>query len=615
MYSQLRKTPSRSIPAATGLLLAAVLAVACDETAPDGNVAGDGAPASDGTNHAADVTEMADVTEAVGLDFVHDNGMTGEYYMAEVMGPGGALFDADNDGDLDLYLIQGGPLGQGESTATERAGDRLWRNDLTRDADGTARLRFTDVTETSGLAAYGYGMGVATGDFDNDGWTDLYLTNFGSNQLWRNMGPGDDGVVTFRDVTAEAGVDDPRWSTSAAFVDYDGDGWLDLYVVNYVDFRLAANKVCSAPSSRRDYCGPNSYQGESDRLFRNLGTGVGGVPAFEDVSGAAGILGEAGAGMGVTVSDFDGDGRLDLYVANDQTRNLLWINRGDGTFDNLALLAGCAANLEGRAESSMGVVAGDVDNDGDDDLFMTHIHTETHTLFLNDGRGSWRDASVDTGIGSPSLGLTGFGAVFFDLENDGWLDLATVNGSVNVDENLIAAGDPHPLRQPDQLLRNLGPGNAGGVRFADAGAAAGEGFAVAEVGRGLAAGDVDNDGDTDLVVINNHGPARLLLNRSGQDQRWLGLRLVGGVPRRDMLGARVTLLRRGAPDLSRQVRPDGSYCSAGDPRVLFGLGGGAELEAVQVRWPDGTAEEWRPAPPPGRYAILTQGAGQRLEDS
>ncbi len=604
-----RQTLSRSLLGPTGLLLTAVLVTACGEAVPSGEGVKTATPT------AAREAMMVDVTEAVGLDFVHLNGMTGEYYFCEITGPGGALFDADNDGDLDLYLVQGGPLGLHDPS--ERAGDRLWRNDLAPGPDGSPVLRFTDVTEHSGLEAYGYGLGVATGDFDNDGWTDLYLTNFGSNQLWRNQGPGDDGHVTFRDVTAEAGVDDERWSTSAAFTDYDGDGWLDLYVANYVDFRLTANKVCSGPSSRRDYCGPKTYQGETDRLFRNRGADATG-PLFEDVSGAAGILGEAGAGLGVVASDFDGDGRTDFYVANDQDRNVLWTHRGGGadgnvTFVNQALLAGCAANMEGRAESSMGVVAGDVDNDGDDDLFMTHLHTETNTVYLNDGKGIFVDGTMQTGLGPPSLGTTGFGTVFLDLDNDGWLDLAMANGAVTEIEELALAGDPLPLHQPNQLLRNLGPGADGVVRFVEAGDEAGAAFAASEVSRGLAAGDVDNDGDTDLLVLNNHGPARLLLNRAGQEAPWLGLRLVGGDGRRDMIGARVTLERRGAPDLSRRVDTAGSYCSAGDPRVLFGLGGGGELEAVRVRWPDGSSEQWRPPPAAGRYATLIQGTGSPLE--
>ena len=577
---------------AAGLLFAA----ACGEAPPDGPPA----------------PLTVDATAAAGLDFVHQNGMTGELYFCEMMGAGGALFDADNDGDLDLYLVQAGPLDAGGGPAV---GDRLWRNDLAPGSGGAPALSFTDVTDGSGLAAFGYGMGVAAGDVDNDGWTDLYVTNLGPDQLWRNQGAGGDGRVTFRDATAEAGLGDERWSTSASFFDYDGDGWLDLYVVSYVDFRLAANKPCRSATGRRDYCGPQSYRGETDRLYRNLGAS-GGAVAFEDVSGAAGILAEAGAGMGVVASDFDGDGRVDLYVANDQTRNLLWINRGDGTFADRALIAGCAANAEGRAEASMGVAAGDVDNDGDDDLFMTHLRYETNTLYRNDGRGVFEDATLGTRVGAPSLGATGFGAALFDLDNDGWLDLAAVNGAVIQIEELAAAGDPFPLHQPNQLLRHLGPAAAGGVRFAAAGPEAGGAFTVSEVSRGLAAGDVDNDGDTDLVIFNNHGPARLALNAVGQDRPWLGLRLVGGEgreagPRRDMLGARVTLRRRGAPDLLRRVHADGSYCSAGDPRVLFGLGAGSDLEAVRVRWPDGTVEEW-PPPAVGRYTTLTQGGGRPM---
>ena len=603
--------PARSLPVPVRLLLAAAASAAACGLPTD-----TGAPAPADTRAGQEPPPevagpwLVDATAEAGLHFVHRNGMSGQYYYCEMMGSGAALFDADNDGDLDLYLVQGGALGEDPVPAGSRLGDRLWRNDLEPGVSPPSP-RFTDVTGDSGLAAYGYGMGVATGDVDNDGWTDLYVTNFGANQLWRNLGPEAGGRIRFRDITAEAGVGDERWSTGAAFFDYDGDGWLDLYVVNYVDFRLADNKVCHGPTGLRDYCGPTSYQGEPDRLFRNRGVGADGTVTFEDVSGAAGILAEAGAGMGVVASDFNSDGRPDLYVANDQTRNLLWLQEPGGKFVNRALLAGCAANMDGRAEASMGVDTGDVDNDGDDDLFMTHLRTETNTLYLNDGRGIFHDATLTTGVGTPSLGRTSFGTSLLDLDNDDWLDLAVVNGTVTRIVELH--DDPYPLHQPNQLLLNLGaPGGAPGgasTRFTEATHLAHEALAVSEVSRGLAPGDVDNDGDVDLVVTNNHGPARLLLNRAGQEQPWLGLRLVGGDARRDMLGARVELRRQGASSLHRRARTDTSYCSAGDPRVLFGLGGGDRLETVRVRWPDGTREEW-PAPAPGRYHTLVQGSGR-----
>ena len=549
---------------------------------------------------AAEAPFFTDVATETGLDFTHWNGMTGKFYFPEMTGQGAALFDFDNDGDLDAYLVQGALLGSGEKRSdalfpyqgTWPPSDRLYRNDLS-----AGRLKLTDVTAASGLAklATGYGMGVATGDVDNDGFTDLYVTNYGSNQLLRNQGDG-----TFRDVTAAAGVDDPAWSTSAAFFDFDRDGWLDLYVANYVTFDVGRNPECFAASSRRDYCGPSAFPGVADRLWRNRGDGT-----FEDVSVRARIGAHKAAGLGVAVADYDGDGWLDLYVANDGEDNHLWLNqRGDAdgtvTFRDEALLAGVAVNREGEPEASMGVTAGDFDGDGDDDLFMTHLMSETNTLYVNDG-GLFEDRTLETGLAASSLAFTSFGTAWLDVDNDGWLDLMIANGAVKVLEALAQDGDLFPLDQPNQLLIN-----AGGRRFEDATARAGAAFQVAEVSRGAAFGDLDNDGDVDVLLLNNNGPARLLRNGAGQRQPWLGLRLIGGKGGRDMLGARAQVRRAGAPTLWRRAHTDGSYCSANDPRVLFGLGGGAKLAAVRVHWPDGTVETW-PPPELGRYTTLRQG--------
>ncbi len=323
---------------------------------------------------------FADATEAAGLDFVHENGATGELYTPEIMGPGGALIDYDRDGDLDAYLIQGHRLGANTGEVVTSV-DRLYRNDLhfpTGESAGeSARgaVRFADVTVTAGLSPTAYGMGVATGDYDNDGWPDLYLANLGSNELRRNNGDG-----TFSDVTDEAGVDDPRWSVTAAFFDYDEDGWLDLWVVNFVDFTLDNAKTCVNPAGTVDYCAPAAYTPVTDSLFHNRGDGT-----FERVSSRAGIDREARPGLGAVAADFDNDGWLDLYVANDGMPNQLYLNNGDGTFREDALLAGCSVNSEGASEASMGTVAADFDNDGDEDLFLTHLTKETNTLYLNDG--------------------------------------------------------------------------------------------------------------------------------------------------------------------------------------------------------------------------------------
>ncbi len=558
-----------------------------------------------------------DVAAESGLDFAHWNGMSGEYYFPEMTGQGGALFDHDNDGDLDVYLVQGGLLGPGKKRAdalfpyqgTWPPSDRLFRNDSSvppnggkgnASASGERRLRFTDVTAESGLAkiATGYGMGVATGDFDNDGFTDLYVTNYGSNQLLRNQGAGTGGTVTFSDVTAAAGVDDPQWSTSAVFFDFDRDGWLDLFVANYVVFDLGRNPKCCAASSRRDYCGPSAFAGVADRLWRNRGDGT-----FEDVSVRSRLAAHKAAGLGVVAADFDGDGWSDLYVTNDGEDNYLWLNQRDGTFRDEALLAGVAVNREGKPEASMGVSAADFDGDGDEDLFMTHLMSETNTLYVNDG-GLFEDRTLETGLAAGSISFTSFGTAWLDVDNDGWLDLMIANGAVKILEALAREGDSYPLDQPNQLLLSVG-----GRRFEDATARAGQAFKVAEVSRGAAFGDLDNDGDVDVVLCNNNGPARLLRNRVGQQAPWLGLRLIGDGGR-DMLGALVEVKRTGAAPLWRRVHTGGSYCSANDPRVLFGLGGSAKVEAVKVVWPDGNAETWTGLEL-GRYTTLRQGTAPK----
>ncbi len=494
----------------------AILAVACDgregpAPAPDAEPE---APASSPLFH--------DATRESGLDFVHDYGGTGELYLPEIMGPGGALFDYDGDGDLDLYCVQGGPVAV-TPASPPRPPDRLYRNDLERDGQDAARARFTDVTAESGIRGTGHGMGVAAADYDDDGDVDLYLANFGPNQLWRNRGDG-----TFEDVTVAAGAGEPRWSTSASWLDFDRDGHLDLFVVNYLDFRVANHQECTTPSGRRDYCGPTTYRGEPDRLLRNRGDGT-----FEDVSGTAGILGAYGNGLGVLTSDVDGDGWVDVYVANDRQVNFLWMNRRDGTFDDEALLAGAAVNMEGQPEASMGVDAGDFDEDGDEDLFVTHLTGETNTFYRNEGRGLFEDRSNPLRLGLVSLPFTGFGTAFFDYDGDGWLDLMVANGAVAVVDELAAAGAPFPYVQTNQLFRNRGDRT-----YEDATAAAGPAFEVAHSSRGTAFGDVDEDGDTDLVVFNTNGPARYLRNEVGSTRPWAGLRLLTATGR-DALGARV----------------------------------------------------------------------------
>ncbi len=581
-----------------------MLAAACRQ-APNPN----GAVSGPAPSTAPAIFE--DVSAETGLAFEHCNDAAGNYYFPEIMGGGVALADVDNDGDLDVYLVQGQrwPGGQaGESLCPEvsdaRLRDRLWRNDLEILPDGSRTLRFTDVTESSGLDARGYGMGVAAGDYNGDGWVDFYVTNAGGNQLWRNDGHRGDGPVSFTDVTAETGTGDELWSTSAAFVDLDQDGWLDLYVANYVNFRSGTHKKCRLPTGQVDYCGPMSYDAEPDRLLRNLGPEGG--HRFEDVSADSGILAEYGAGLGVVSADFDGDGRLDLYVANDQMPNFLWVNAGDGdrlAFANEAAFSGTAVNMEGKSEASMGVEVGDVDNDGDADLFLTHLQGETNTLYLNDGSGLFTDRTRSSRLGGTSVASTGFGTALLDYDNDGWLDVVAVNGGVRMIEELALAGDPYPYHQPNQLFHNLGGG-----RFADTSAEAGPVFALSEVSRGTAVGDLDNDGDPDLVITNNAGPARVLRNEVGRHRHWLGLRLASGTPPRTSLGARVRVERGDGVVIWRRARRGGSYCSSRDPRVLVGLGEAAGVERVRVIWPRGRVEEWTGLPI-DRYSTLVEGSG------
>ena len=546
---------------------------------------------------------FSDKAEAAGLDFVQFNGMTGKYYLAENLGGGAALFDYDNDGDLDVFLVQGvmlGPETLADALFPPPAGkpltDRLYRNDLVVKPDGSRAMRFVDVTESSGIHSAGYGMGVTTGDFNNDGWVDIYVNNFGKNALWRNNGDG-----TFTEVTDEAGVGESRFSVSSAFVDYDRDGHLDLFVVNYVNFTPENNRICYAPNGSRDYCSPLIYEPVPDRLYHNRGDGT-----FEDVTEKSGVSREFGTGLGVVVADFNGDSWPDVYVANDGKPNQLWMNQKDGTFRDGGLLSGTAVNMEGTPEASMGVDAVDIDGDGDEDLFMTHLLGETNTLYVNNGEGWFEDRTVSTGLAAPSRGYTSFGTAWLDYDNDGWLDLYIGNGGVNNFLTLVLQNDPYPLHQTNQLFRNLGGG-----QFKEVTKQAGRVFELSEVSRGVVCGDVDNDGDADLLVVNNNGRARLLINQVGARQHWLGLRLVGR-DGRDALGARVRIERPKAPPLWRRARTDGSYASANDPRVLVGLGGARELGVLRVYWPSGRVEEWSNLAV-DRYTTLREGQGREVK--
>ena len=575
-----------------------------------GCVSHEPAPASDGaktpasTVSAPDANDehdwFADRADAAGLRFVHFNGMSGQLYFPEIMPPGVGLFDYDNDGDLDAFLVQGDMIGPGKTLSDALIKpveplplrSRLYRNDLQVAADGMRTLRFTDVTEQSGIDARGYGMGVATADIDNDGWVDLFLTYLGTNRLYRNNRNG-----TFTDVSASSGIDAPGWGVSASFLDYDRDGWLDLYVGNYVRYSVSNDRTCTVQSDRRSYCGPEHYDRQADRLYHNRGNGT-----FIDVTAKAFVASEPfGPTLGLATADFNNDGWPDLYAANDGQANLLWINQRNGTFKTDGLLSGAAVNEQGRPEASMGVDAGDFDNDGDEDLIVTHLPTEGHNLYLNNGSGLFEDRSAPSRLTQYSLGYTGWGTAWIDFDNDGWLDMLSVNGALHFKPG--RPDDPFPFDERNLLLRN--PGNG---QFDDVTDKAGAAFKRLEAGRGAAFGDIDNDGDTDVLIANLNGPVRLLVNNIGNRSHWMGLRLVGSGGR-DMLGARVEFRRPGRPSLWRRVRSDGSYASANDPRVLVGLGDDTAAPSVRVRWPNGGTEEWSDAGI-DRWTTLKQGTGK-----
>jgi enediyne biosynthesis protein E4 len=533
-----------------------------------------------------------DAAEQCGVRFVHGSGAAGQFYMPEPMGPGVAVFDYDNDGDLDILFVQGAPVAGGHSP---RGGNRLFRNDGV--ANGVPR--FTDVTTQAGVGLAAVGMGVAVGDIDNDGWLDLYVTNFGPNALYRNRGDG-----TFEDVTARMSADDPRFSASAAFLDYDRDGFLDLFVTNYVTFTVAGNKVCTDHAGARDHCPPGAYQPVPPRLFHNEGG-----RRFKDVSDASGVTRAYGAGLGVAVGDLDGDGWPDVYVANDATPNQLWINHHDGTFEDRGLLSGTALSALGRPEGSMGIALGDVDNDGDEDLFVTNIVGESHVLYLNDGHANFDDARTRSGVGAPTASMTGFGTDWLDYDNDGRLDLFIANGAINIVEG--QRGQPNPYRQQNQLLHN-----EGGGRLVDVSASAGPAFSKLDVARGAAFGDLDNDGDIDVVVTNNNGAARVLLNQQNQPSQrnapaahWLEVALRAASGNRFGVGARIGFVRSGVATTWRRARSDGSYLSANDLRVHVGLGASEAVDDVVVEWPDAARESFG-GQRADRILMLMKGTGR-----
>jgi hypothetical protein len=536
-----------------------------------------GGPSADLAKGGSEAPLFVEVAAEAGLDFVHENGATGEYYYPELMQGGCAFVDYDDDSFLDVYMVQSGRLPVDPANNPE--GNRLYRNR----GDGT----FEDVTEVGGVGDRGYGSGVAAADYDRDGDVDLYVTNLGPNVLYRNEGDG-----TFTDVTAAAGVGDDGYGSSAAFVDYDDDGDLDLYVANYLDWSLGIERDCYSRGGMRGYCSPGVYaRPQHDTLYRNEGDGT-----FTDVSKEAGILADAGHGLGVVANDLDGDGDTDIYLANDQMPNILWINEGDGTFVDEALVRGCALNAHGRPEAGMGVVAEDVDDDGDWDLFMCHIDGETNTFYRNDG-GYFEDVTEMLGLGAVSQAYTGFGTSLFDYDCDGIQDIFIANGRVRLGDTMR-----EDYSEPNQLLRGLGTGV-----FEDVSAQAGEALELLEVSRAAAFGDYDNDGDVDIVVNNNDGPARLFRNEACEGRHWISIQLRGRNLDRDAIGALVTVETDGQVR-RRIVQPAYSYCASNDTRVHFGLGDRDAVDTLTVTWPDGRVERHTDVPA-DQFLLLTEPEG------
>jgi hypothetical protein len=518
--------------------------------------------------------QFTDITKAAGIAFTHANSATPSKHLVETMGGGVALFDYDNDGRLDVFFANGAKIEDPmpRNGRADKSDPGYWNRLYRQRGDGT----FEDVTERSGVSGRPqnqYGMGAAVGDYDNDGFDDLYVTNYAANTLYRNNGNG-----TFADVTARAGVAAGGWSASAGFVDYDNDGHLDLFVTRYLEWSFQHNRYCGEKKpGYRAYCHPDNFEATPNVLFRNNGDGT-----FTDVSVKAGIAGAPGKGLGVAFADYDDDGWIDVYVANDSVPCFLFRNSGKGTFTEEGLLAGVALNEDGKTFAGMGVDFSDYDNDGRPDVFVTDLSNERYRLFRHNGDGSFRDATNASGVGGATLPFSGWSTRFLDYDNDGWKDIFVAQGHVM---DTIEKTSPN-LRylQPPLLLRNQSG------RFVRV--LAGDVFQQARAGRGAAFGDLDNDGDVDAVVSNVGQQALVLRNDGGNRQHWLGIRVVGRKSNRGGIGARVKVVSASGLTQYATVTTAVGYLSASDRRLIVGLGGDATAVLVEIRWPSGAVRRY-----------------------
>ena len=528
---------------------------------------------------------FADVTDEVGLKFVHDPGPHDKYALPSLVGSGAAFFDYDNDGLLDIYLIQNGGPGSGHK-------NQLFH----QKSDGT----FEDKSTGSGLDVDGFGQGVAVGDVNNDGFPDVLLTEYGRIRLFLNNGNG-----TFRDVTKEAGLDNPQWATSAAFVDYDRDGWLDLVVGNYVEFNPSIE--CKDSAGKRDFCAPSSYYPSVSRIFHNLGAKEHSEVRFEDRTVASGFSSKPGMALGVVCADFDGDGWPDIFIANDGRPNHLWMNQHNGTFREEGVKRNVAYNGMGGAEANMGIALGDVDGDGLFDLFVTHLNTESHRLWQQKPRGFFQDRTVAAQLTPYFARSTGFGALFGDFDLDGAIDLALVNGRVLREANSNQAESANDFwgayREHNGLFVNDGGGKFRSLVESNP-AFCGR----LTLARGLACGDFNNDGALDLLVTAVGEPARLFRNVAKRRGHWLLIRAIDPSLKRDAYGAEI-IVHAGAQHWTRWLNPAFSYLCSNDPRAHFGLGATEKLDSIEVLWPDGIREQF-PGPAVDRAVTLKKGEGR-----